>query len=614
MAERAVVYLRVSSAGQDVAMQRRECAEYAESHGYDVVEVVEETKTGHDSYEWRPGLKRVRELLNAGGIDVLLGWESFRINRGSTDNMLLLQLTGRTHTRLEAVHGGVTTNDMAGRMKAFMEGEAAELEWERIRLRTSSGRLERVVVDGMPLVGKHPLYGYRYTYVPGKHAGTVRKAGYELEPETAAVVRMCFEKVAAGTSLARLALELNAQHVPTSYQWLAAHGQVKEGGKVGETVWRRQALRRMLVNESYVGRHASYRTQRVQVGEYDGGEPKYQPKRRVEGDSQIVAMSIPPIVSEELFAQVQVTLAANKLESARRNRHPEATLLRLYAVCGHCGARMHTYRRKDGSRGFAYRCPNNHVDDDAKRCPAGHFAVNASVVDNAAWEQVAAIARDTDKLQRLIESRQNKTQAAIADMERESANLAAELEASQAEVATIKSRLGTATDVVYAALAERLRVVTSHVATLEKRQAATTTQVGKYSGTLVSLRELMTRLETPETAIEGIAEALGISPDVTVPLAALQAATPADIEAMRKTLGVPRPDPLATATYAEKRDILRLFGVRVLMYRQDSAEAKRLGKRWELTFSADSEPFNGLKAQAASPSTTRRSGRRARRS
>jgi len=75
------ILLRVSTSLQNSDRQKSELLAYAETKGFKVVEVVEETISGRASANDRTGLKRVEELVEAGAIKKVLVHEVSRIAR-----------------------------------------------------------------------------------------------------------------------------------------------------------------------------------------------------------------------------------------------------------------------------------------------------------------------------------------------------------------------------------------------------------------------------------------------------------------------------------------------------------------------------------------------------
>lgn len=82
---RAIIYSRVSTAkqvqGHGLVRQYETCMDYADEHGYTVLEVIEDVILGA-AYD-RPGLWRVRRLVQAGVVDVVLIEQRDRWTRGA---------------------------------------------------------------------------------------------------------------------------------------------------------------------------------------------------------------------------------------------------------------------------------------------------------------------------------------------------------------------------------------------------------------------------------------------------------------------------------------------------------------------------------------------------
>src|SRR5918997_582867 len=91
--KRAVLYARVSTdeqarSGYSLAQQLEALREYAVRDGYEVVEEVKDAGQSGASLE-RPGMDRVRDLVAAGGISVVLAQDRDRIAREPAYHYLL---------------------------------------------------------------------------------------------------------------------------------------------------------------------------------------------------------------------------------------------------------------------------------------------------------------------------------------------------------------------------------------------------------------------------------------------------------------------------------------------------------------------------------------------
>lgn len=101
----------------------------------------------------------------------------------------------------------------------------------------------------------------------------------------------------------------------------------------------------------------------------------------------------PPIVTQQEWDPVIDRFARNKVEAARSNRDPEATLLRAgYVFCGYCGRSMVVRR---AASGHEYKC---HGDEGVGGTCEGMPSIRADVLDAAVWEKVRVVMGDPDRI------------------------------------------------------------------------------------------------------------------------------------------------------------------------------------------------------------------------
>ena len=91
--KRAVLYARVSTdeqarTGYSLAQQLEALKEYASREGYEVIEEVSDPGQSGASLE-RPGMDRVRDLVAAGGVSVVLAQDRDRFTREPAYHYLL---------------------------------------------------------------------------------------------------------------------------------------------------------------------------------------------------------------------------------------------------------------------------------------------------------------------------------------------------------------------------------------------------------------------------------------------------------------------------------------------------------------------------------------------
>lgn len=144
----ACILVRVSTSKQETARQISELQTIAESKGFNVVEICEETISGRADSSERSGLHRVEELARAGKVKKVLVHEISRIARKSSivhSFVEMLEDCGVSlywHSQgIETLLGNGKRNPAAGIMLALL-AEMARGEVETLRERINSGLAE----------------------------------------------------------------------------------------------------------------------------------------------------------------------------------------------------------------------------------------------------------------------------------------------------------------------------------------------------------------------------------------------------------------------------------------------------------------------------------------
>ena len=110
-------------------------------------------------------------------------------------------------------------------------------------------------------------------------------------------------------------------------------------------------------------------------------------------------MAVPPIVREEIFAQVQAKLDANQQTAARNTRHEY--LLRTLVSCGMCRLSC-TGRQAQG--GYRYYLCRGRTDAlraaQEQRCTARY--IPADQLDELVWADLCALLTDPGQVVRAL--------------------------------------------------------------------------------------------------------------------------------------------------------------------------------------------------------------------
>lgn len=210
IASKAVGYVRVSSeeqatSGFGLATQKAAIRAFAESQGYELVEVVTDAAvSGATRPAERDGFKRVIGMAEEGAFSVLLVWKFDRLARQIVYAVTAANdLSERLGVQLRSVTEPIDTATPMGRTVFAILAGMAEQERQVITERTFLGRREKATRGGFA-GGAAPL-GYKRD----------REGGLAADEESADIVRRIFAAKAAGATLKAIADDLNQDKVPT---------------------------------------------------------------------------------------------------------------------------------------------------------------------------------------------------------------------------------------------------------------------------------------------------------------------------------------------------------------------------------------------------------------
>jgi DNA invertase Pin-like site-specific DNA recombinase len=184
----AILYARVSTdeqarSGYSLAQQLEALREYAAREGYEVLEEIVDPGQSGASLE-RPGMDRVRDLVAAGGVYVVLAQDRDRIAREPAYHYLLRREFEEHGTKIRALNDrgddtpeGELTDGILDQLAKFERAKTAE--------RSRRGKL-RKAREGKIIAIHTPNYGFRYN---------AARDGYEVDEEAMPVVRRIFRMV-----------------------------------------------------------------------------------------------------------------------------------------------------------------------------------------------------------------------------------------------------------------------------------------------------------------------------------------------------------------------------------------------------------------------------------
>jgi site-specific DNA recombinase len=329
----AVIYTRVSTEDQtknlSLPTQDRLCREYCERHGLEVIEKFEERGQSAKTAD-RPELKALLAYCRANKkrISIVVVFNLSRFSRNPSDHWKL-------RDELKALN--INLRSVAEDIDETSEGELKESLFSSFARYDNAKRAERTVIGmnqaltGGRWVFKAPL-GYKNIRVDGR-------AAIVQDPAMAPLILEAFELVASGAHshkdiIAHLAKKglLNTKGQPLS-------AQVFSG-----------LLRR-----------------RFYVGMLDVGGKL---NSCLKGGHE-------PLVSEELFQRVKLSLRPERAVLARSRRDNPDFPLRRFVLCGRCGRPL----TGSWSTGRSKRYANYHCKQNCKGSSVGRDALESLFVE-----------------------------------------------------------------------------------------------------------------------------------------------------------------------------------------------------------------------------------------
>ena len=349
----AIVYSRVSTDAQErdgtsLDSQERACLELAKDRGWRVVRCIRDAASG--AALERDGLDELRAVLRRGEADVVVAYAVDRLSRSQNHIGILFDEFEREEASLEFVTERFE-DTAVGRFILAARAFIAEVEREKIVERTMRGKEERARSGRIPQAFGRGCYGYTYNADTGHR---------EIEPYQTAVVRRIFERYAASRSFSAVANELNEAGIPALM-----------GGR-----WYPITVRRVLLNEVYIGRTVYRRTRRVRV-RGAGGRRRTRVVVRPEGEHIEIPGATPPIIDDELWQRVQAILNDPERTKLRSTPNREY-LLRGRLRCGVCQSAMVGQTLAPKGKAYSYyRCRHAYARNTGHRCDSRYIRAEA---------------------------------------------------------------------------------------------------------------------------------------------------------------------------------------------------------------------------------------------
>lgn len=301
-----VIYARYSSdkqTEQSIEGQLRVCREFAERHGYHIInEYIDRAISG--TSDNRPAFLEMIEASNEKGFEGVLVYKLDRFSRNKYHNVVYKHKLAQNGVKVISATEVISDTPEGVLVEGLLE-MMAELYSKDLSQKVKRGMRESAIKGNF--LGGTILYGYK-----------VEDKKIMIDEEKAPAIRYLFEEYANGKSKKQIIDELNAMGYRT-----------KSGKKFDY-----HSFQNTMSNKKY-------------IGVFDNGE--------IQNDGYY-----PAIIEREVFDKVQLKLKEHKQTTATQKAKVEY-LLTGKAFCGHCGATMIgvSGTSKTGLTHHYYQCSNS---------------------------------------------------------------------------------------------------------------------------------------------------------------------------------------------------------------------------------------------------------------
>lgn len=183
---KAIIYARVSTAGQDYDRQLAELKQYADRMGYDVVKTFSEKISGAKKVEERQAMTELLNYIEVNKVDKVLIYECSRLSRRAVDFLSIIEIFNEKKISLYIHQNGLETllpNGKINPIATLVLGILAQfngMERSLIRSRMESGYNNFRNNGGV--VGRKTGYRKTTEQLKEEYAEEIRllKKGYSL--------------------------------------------------------------------------------------------------------------------------------------------------------------------------------------------------------------------------------------------------------------------------------------------------------------------------------------------------------------------------------------------------------------------------------------------------
>jgi site-specific DNA recombinase len=384
------MYARVSTQRQaqvqTIEQQLTRLRAYVEQKGWHLADEHVYRADGYSGASLsRPGLDCLRDRVALAELDVVVITAPDRLARKYLHQVLLIEELEKHGCRVEFTARPMST-DPNDQLLLQIRGAVAEYERSLISERMRRGKVAKLRT-GQLLPWTRGHYGYS---VDPDHPRDPR--GVHADDFEGAIVRQIFAwYVEDGAPLYVVAKKLEDAKVTTPR---------------GRGYWTTCSVRHILRDPAYTGVTYGNRCHTIAARRRVSALRPVGPgiSHVVRPHDEWIGVSIPAIVTQEVFDQVQEKRAHNQQSAPRNTKH--AYLLSGHLSCGACHLTCGA-RHADGHRYYYYACrgrTDTHHRDEFGPCRARY--IPADQLDAIVWDALCALLLEPEQIAHALERAQ----------------------------------------------------------------------------------------------------------------------------------------------------------------------------------------------------------------
>lgn len=376
----AALYARVSTTQQEkeatIESQIAALQEYATQQGYEIApehQFIDQAVSG--ARLDRPALDRLRDLAGEQFFKVVLCLSPDRLARQYVYQRVVLDELATSGVEMVFLSQPEGADTPQAALMLGMQGLFAEYERAVIGERMRRGRLHRFKTG--QLMPNNPPYGYRYLPIGEPGGGK-----WHIFPPQAAIMRDIFSWYHSGQRVVDIVHSLNQATIPSP-----------KGKR-----WGASTIRHILRDSSYRGQAYYGRKQTVyqaigQPRKFGRGQLK-EPRYKLRPSEDWLTITVPTIISEQLWLDVQEMLDQNQRFSPRNN-HKHSYLLRGLLTCGICG---YTLAGRTARARQTYYCRYGGGQHRPPDVPVHRCSIAADEIEPLIWKALSELLQQPDRL------------------------------------------------------------------------------------------------------------------------------------------------------------------------------------------------------------------------